>query len=138
MAPERVELPKGRPSPGLVREREALERFAADAYVGRSFGARVCARLPVQVPRVFLGYPIRPPGRPRPEDEEALLNLRSPTLIVQGSDDELGPLDVLKGLQKRNKNLEVQEIHGAGHSFGRHEKAALECAAKWLQEHARR
>lgn len=129
---QRVTLPRGRPSAGLGVEAAALGEYEADAYVGRSFGGRVCCRLPVKCPRVLLGFPIRPPGRPRPEDEAALLALRSPTLILQGSDDELGPLSVLEPLVKQNAKLKLEVIEGAGHAFGRHERRVLERAAQWL------
>jgi predicted alpha/beta-hydrolase family hydrolase len=133
VAATRVTLPKtGRPSPGLAAEAAALAKHAADAYVGRSFGGRVCIRLPARVPRVLLGFPIRPPGRPRPEDEAALLALRSPTLILQGAADELGPLDVLEPLCAQNPHLALEVLAGVGHSFGKAEKRVLERAAEWL------
>jgi predicted alpha/beta-hydrolase family hydrolase len=134
----RITLPKaGRPSPGLATEAAALAKHEAHAYAGRSFGGRVCIRLPAKVPRVLLGFPVRPPNRPRPEDEAALLALRSPTLILQGADDELGPIDVLEDLCKQNPALQLEIIDGAGHSFGRHEKRVLERAAEWLVKELR-
>jgi pimeloyl-ACP methyl ester carboxylesterase len=75
---------------------------------------------------------VRPPGKPRPLDEAALLEVTVPTLIVQGDQDELGPLKVLERLVKRNRLLELHVLEGAGHSFGRHEAAALDHAVAWL------
>jgi predicted alpha/beta-hydrolase family hydrolase len=132
LEPKRVTLPRGKPTPELAVEVAALLKHPADAYVGRSFGGRVCARVEAQVPRVLLGFPVRPPGRERPLDEAALLALRSPTLILQGSDDELGPVKVLEKLCRQNAALELEVIAGAGHSYGRHEKRVLERAAEWL------
>ncbi len=137
VAAKRVTLPRGRPTPGLEAEAAALARHEAAGYVGRSFGGRVCIRLPARVPRVLLGFPVRPPGRPRPEDEAALLALQSPTLILQGSADELGPLDVLAPLCAQNRHLHLEVIDGAGHAFGRHEKRVLERAAQWLVKELR-
>jgi predicted alpha/beta-hydrolase family hydrolase len=132
---EVIELPRGRPSPGLAAEAEALASHGeADAYVGRSFGGRVCLRLARQVPVVLLGFPVRPPGRPRPEDEAALLAWKAPGLILQGSDDELGPLRVLRPLVRKNPALTLEVIDGAGHAFGRQEKRVLERACEWLCE----
>ncbi len=128
----RVELPKGRPSPGLQVEQAALAEHPADAYVGRSFGGRVCIRLARPVPIVLLGFPVRPPGRPRPEDEAALSALRAPTLILQGAKDELGPLRVLRPIVRKNPCLTLEVIAGAGHSFGRSEGDVLKRAAAWL------
>ena len=132
LTPRRITLPRVRPTPAMEPEVAALQKHDADAYVGRSFGGRVCIRVPAQVPRVLLGFPVRPPGRERPEDEAALLALLSPTLIHQGSDDELGPLPVLEALCAKNRHLELEVISGAGHSFGRHEKAVLLRACEWL------
>lgn len=129
---KRVTLPRVKPTPELSAELAALKKHGAEAYVGRSFGGRVCIRDEAKVPRVLLGFPVRPPKRPRPLDEAALLSLRSPTLILQGSDDELGPLSVLEPLCAQNPNLELEVIDGAGHAFGRHEKRVLERAAAWL------
>jgi predicted alpha/beta-hydrolase family hydrolase len=102
--------------------------------VGRSFGGRVCLRLGRQRPVVLLGFPVRPPGRPRPEDEAALLSWRAAGLILQGSKDELGPLDVLEPLVRKNRKLRLEVVEGAGHSFGRQEAAVLDRAAAWLFE----
>ena len=40
---------------------------------------------------------------------------------LQGSDDELGPLKVLRPIVKQNSALTLEVIKGAGHSFGRHD-----------------
>ena len=81
---------------------------------------------------VLLGFPIRPPSRPRPDDEAALLAVRCPTLIVQGDADELGPLRVLRPLMRKSSALELAVIRGAGHSYGRRERLALDAVTAWL------
>jgi predicted alpha/beta-hydrolase family hydrolase len=134
----RVELPRGRPSPGLQVEVEALrERCAAVkgplVLIGRSFGGRVAARLVSSrdcAGLVLLGFPIRPPGKPRPDDVAALAAVRCPLLVVQGGKDPLGPLKVLKAAAPPHAQLEVLE--GVGHSFGRHERAALLRVCAWV------
>lgn len=138
IAPTIVELPKGRPSPHLAAEVDALERACPDGplmLVGRSFGGRVCARLAAkrEVLKVaLLGYPIHPPGRHRPEDEVALANLAVPTLIVQGDQDELGPMKVLKPIVEANRDLSLHVLRSTGHAFGGRELAALTATADWL------
>ncbi|MBF8299133.1 MAG: dienelactone hydrolase [Dehalococcoidia bacterium] len=105
--------------------------------VGRSFGGRICTFLAAEEPPdalAVLGYPIAPPGRPRPGDEAALLSLRCPTLIVQGDRDELGPMEALTGIAAQNPHIKVHSIPGVGHSFGKQEKAAIEAVALWLGE----
>jgi len=133
-----------RPSAGYARELDDL-RAARDALrgsaqlpvalVGRSFGGRMCAFLAALEPPaalVILGHPIAPPGRPRPKDEEALLAVACPTLIVQGDRDELGPLPALRRIAARKPDLDLVVIPGAGHELGPAEAEAVEHAARWL------
>jgi hypothetical protein len=105
--------------------------------VGRSFGGRICAR--VAATRevralVLLGFPIRPPGKPRPLDEAALAAVRCPTLVVQGDRDALGPLPVLEAVARLNPRVSVRVLAGAGHSFGRQTAVALDAVATWLEQ----
>jgi predicted alpha/beta-hydrolase family hydrolase len=132
-----------RPSRGYVSELEDL-RAARDALrpgherialVGRSFGGRMCAFLAAVEPPdalAILGHPISPPDRPRPADEEALLAVRCPTLVVQGERDELGPLSVLRRIALVNPLIDLAVIEGAGHDFGSRESQAVEQVARWL------
>ncbi|MGV3624419.1 MAG: alpha/beta family hydrolase [Archangium sp.] len=104
-------------------------------FVGRSFGGRLAIRLAAEqqfVAIVLLGFPVRPPSKKRPLDEAALAALTCPTLIVQGTKDELGPLSVLEPIVKKSKVLELLELDGAGHSFGSKEKKALEAVRLWI------
>ena len=133
-----------RPSPRYARElddirvaRDALRQdgFERIALVGRSFGGRMSAFLAAQEPPdalAILGHPIAPPGRARPEDEAALGGIACPTLVVQGSSDELGPLAVLERLAAANPHIDIVRIDGAGHDFGPHEREAVDAAARWL------
>ena len=132
-----------RPSRGYASELEDL-RAARDAlrtehqkiaFVGRSFGGRMCAFLAAVEPPdalAILGHPISPPDRPRPADEDALRGLRCPTLVVQGERDELGPLPVLQRIALLNPLIDLAVIEGAGHDFGAKETEAVEQIARWL------
>lgn len=106
-------------------------------FVGRSFGGRLSIRLAAELQfaaLVLLGFPVRPPSKKRPLDEAALAAVRCPTLIVQGTKDELGPLSVLRPIVKKSKCIEMLELEGAGHSFGSKEKKALEAVSAWLAQ----
>ena len=140
----RIAFSTKRPSPGYASEKREL-RAARDllvaragapvALVGRSFGGRMCAFLAAEEPPdalVILGYPISPPGRPRPADEAALRAISCPTLVVQGDHDELGPLAVLERIAGQNPRIDLVALHGAGHDFGPHEGEALDAVARWL------
>ncbi|HEV8228914.1 MAG TPA: alpha/beta fold hydrolase [Candidatus Limnocylindria bacterium] len=117
--------------------RAARDELGADrvALVGRSFGGRICAFLAAAEPPdalAILGHPIAPPGRPRPRDEDALANVRCPTLVVQGERDELGPLAVLQRIALTNPLIDLAVIEGAGHDFGAREGDAVAQVARWL------
>ncbi len=136
---QRLALARGRPSPGLGSEQAQVAAAVRGQrgpllLVGRSFGGRVCARYAAAHGAsavILLGFPVRPPGKRRPDDEAALLALRCPTLIVQGARDPLGPLRVLRPLAARNRHLTLQVVPSAGHAYGRHEAEALDVAAAW-------
>ncbi len=139
IAAKGITLAPGRPKPDLLIEIAQLKKAAKGCavLVGRSFGGRVCARYAVGYPPealVLLGYPIRPPGKPRPFDEAALKALKCPTLILQGQDDALGSPGLLSEVLAGNPFVTLEVIAGAGHSFGKHEKAAVARVAQWLSQ----
>ncbi len=103
--------------------------------IGRSFGGRVLLRLAVEKrvrALVLLGFPLRPPQKRRVSDEQALSQVRCPTLIVQGTHDELGPMDVVRAASADNPNVSICELPGVGHTFGRLERTAVEETVSWL------
>jgi uncharacterized protein len=121
----------------LRRARDALLADGAQqvALMGRSFGGRMCARLAaIESPAalVILGHPISPPRRPRPDDEQALANVRCPTLIVQGDRDALGPLDVLERIALDNPVIQLEVLPATGHQFGPRQAQAVALATTWL------
>ncbi len=126
---ERKAPPAGRPSPNLEAETrwllDELKRVKGPVCViGRSFGGRLALRashLTELAGIALLGFPIRPPKKRRPEDERLLHGVTAPTLIVQGSIDDLGPLRVIEATVKNNEQVVTHVIKGAGHAFGRHE-----------------
>lgn len=137
-------LPCGRASPGFERELAHLEAHAAGpapSLVGRSFGGRVALRyagLHRVRALVLLAFPVRPPGKPRPEDEAALLAVEAPTLIVQGDADPLGPVSVLAPLCARNPAVRLELLEAAGHGFtARQQRRAVELAAAFLRRPGR-
>jgi predicted alpha/beta-hydrolase family hydrolase len=105
------------------------------ALVGRSFGGRMCGFLAAIEPPdalAIVGHPISPPGRPRLRDEEALAAMTCPTLVVQGSADELGPVAVLERIAGGNPRIDLIVIAGAGHDLGPKEREAVDHVARWL------
>ena len=55
-----------------------------------------------------------------------------PTLVVQGKNDELGPVAVLERIAGQNPRIDLVVIDGAGHDLGSHEREAVEHVARWL------
>ena len=132
-----------RPSPGYADElddlRVARDRLRKDhgkvALVGRSYGGRMCAFLAELEPPdalAIVGHPIAPPDRPRPRDEAALAAITCPTLVVQGSADELGPLAVLERIAGQNARIDLVVIPGVGHELGGRTAEAVDHVARWL------
>jgi predicted alpha/beta-hydrolase family hydrolase len=113
-------------------EEEVSEVRGPLIIVGRSFGGRLAIRLAARrnlAAVVLLGFPIRPPGKQRPLDEQALAALTCPTWIAQGTKDDLGPMKVLRQFSGA---AEIFPVVGAGHSFGAKESATLDAAATWI------
>jgi len=114
---------------------ELLTAHEKIALVGRSFGGRMCAFLAALEPPdalAIVGHPISPPDRPRPRDEEALSGMSCPTLVVQGSADELGPVAVLERIAGQNPRIDLIVIDGAGHDLGTREREAVDHVSRWL------
>jgi predicted alpha/beta-hydrolase family hydrolase len=137
-----ISFTRKRPTEPFAIELDELRRARDQLHserlvlVGRSFGGRVCTRLAAAEPPfalILLGHPIAPRGRPRPEDEQALRDVKCHTLIVQGDHDALGPLDVLQRLAAVNQAIELYVLKGVGHNFGPRTKEAVEHAASWLK-----
>jgi predicted alpha/beta-hydrolase family hydrolase len=116
---------------------------------GRSFGGRMTSQAQALEPLpgvrglVFFAFPLHPAGKPSVSRADHLANIAIPMLFLQGSNDALAQLDLLKqtvaGLQGR---ATLDLIADADHSFhvparsGRNDPevmaAALATAAKWM------
>jgi predicted alpha/beta-hydrolase family hydrolase len=108
-----------------VRDRGWLEGRAL-VLGGKSMGGRMASHLaaaPGELPfpiagLVFLGYPLRPPGRPDKLRIEHLPSIAAPMLFVQGTRDTFGtPADLAPILAKLPALTTVQAIEGGDHSF---------------------
>ncbi|TCS60970.1 alpha/beta fold hydrolase [Varunaivibrio sulfuroxidans] len=103
MAQRRTDGKKRPPNPARVllqTWREAIDELSPASLIigGKSMGGRIASMLARTLedegapPRglVCLGYPFHPPGKPEKLRTAHLLNLRTPTLIIQGERDTLG------------------------------------------------
>jgi len=106
---------------------------------GKSMGGRIASHIASQhadgiAGLVFLGYPLHPPGRPEQRRDAHLPDIREPMLFVQGSRDQFGTADEIRGLRPRlNSRAELFEVADGDHSFkirvkvtGRKQDAVIE------------
>jgi predicted alpha/beta-hydrolase family hydrolase len=86
---------------------------------GKSMGGRIASMVADEAGvagLVCLGYPFHPPGNPTRTRVKHLENLRTPTLIVQGTRDSFGlPADVSS--YKLSKQIHIAWIESGDHSF---------------------
>lgn len=68
---------------------------------------------------LLLSYPLHPPKKPQQMRTQHFLELRTPTLFVQGTKDEFATIDEIETARKlvAGEN-ELLVIDGAGHSLG--------------------
>ncbi len=86
---------------------------------GKSLGGRIASMVADEAAVlgvVCLGYPFHPPGKAEKTRTKHLENLRTPTLILQGTRDSLGrPEEV--GSYKLSPALRIEWLEDGDHSF---------------------
>lgn len=117
----------------VVRE---LGGGAGVAIGGKSLGGRIASLVADEVGAralVCLGYPFHPPGTPERLRTRHLADLRTPTLIVQGTRDPFGRPEEVGGYAL-SEAIRIAWIEDGDHSFkprarsGRTERQNLEDA----------
>ena len=91
---------------------------------GKSMGGRMTSLaaavedLPGVRGLIFFGFPLHAPGKPSAERGEHLLDVKTPTLFLQGSRDKLADLARLRPLHKRlGRRATLKVLEEADHSF---------------------
>lgn len=91
---------------------------------GKSFGARMTSQAqaiePLEGVRglAFLGFPLHPTGKPSVERAAHLRKIRIPMLFLQGTNDKLAELPLLKPVvEQLGKRARLKLFRDAGHSF---------------------
>jgi hypothetical protein len=101
---------------------EVIERAGkpADLVIGgKSMGGRVASLVADKAGvrgLVCLGYPFHPPGQPEKLRVAHLEDMRTPTLVVQGSRDAFGTREEIAGY-KLSPSIEVVYMEQGDHSF---------------------
>lgn len=89
------------------------------AIGGKSMGGRIASMVADEIGAkalVCFGYPFHPPGKPKASRTEHLLQLKTPTLILQGTRDPFGGVDDVKAL-KLPKSIRIHFLEDGEHSF---------------------
>ena len=119
---------------------------------GRSFGGRMTsqaqakAALPHVRGLVFFAFPLHPAGKPSDERAEHLSDVTLPMLFLQGENDALATLDLLRpAVSRLGDRATLKLVPNADHSFhvpantGRKDadvlNEILDVAATWMERH---
>jgi len=91
---------------------------------GKSFGGRMTSQAQALEPLpdvrglVFYGFPLHPAGKPSDERAKHLDDIKVPMLFLQGTNDALADVDLLKPVVKRlGKRATLRLFEHADHSF---------------------
>jgi predicted alpha/beta-hydrolase family hydrolase len=117
---------------------------------GRSFGGRMTSQaqaldaLPSVRGLIFFAFPLHPAGKPGDERATHLNDVKIPMLFLQGDNDALAELDLLRRVIERlGQRATLQLLAHADHSFHAPAKSgrkdaevlaeALDAAAAWMR-----
>jgi len=116
---------RGAPDPGPILMqffRDTIDKVGGGSSLvigGKSMGGRIASMVADEADvlgSVCLGYPFHPPGRPDKTRTRHLENLRTSTLILQGTRDSFGsPEDVAR--YKLSPSIRVKWLEDGDHSF---------------------
>ena len=148
----------GPPGPGdAARDRAGLKNALAAMRKmisgrlflgGHSYGGRqssmLCAELSKGEPDLvaallLLSYPLHPPRKPEQQRTQHLPDLRTSTLLVQGTRDPFGSItEIEQALKMIPANTKLLPVEGAGHDLGFKRKGKREpLSAEILSEFAK-
>jgi predicted alpha/beta-hydrolase family hydrolase len=116
---------------------------------GKSFGARMTSQAQAKAPLegvrglAFFGFPLHPAGKPSIDRADHLAEIHVPMLFLQGTNDKLAELQLLKPVVEKLKLLATLHlVEAADHSFhvparsGRNDREAmneiLDALAAWV------
>jgi hypothetical protein len=90
---------------------------------GKSFGGRMTSQAQARAPLAgvrgiaFLGFPLHPAGRPATDRAQHLAGVRVPLLFLQGAEDKLAELSLLRPLCAGLGAATLHVIEHADHAF---------------------
>jgi predicted alpha/beta-hydrolase family hydrolase len=118
---------------------------------GKSFGGRMTSQAQAKAPLAgviglaFFGFPLHPAGKPSSDRADHLADVRVPMLFLQGTNDKLAELSLLKPVVARlGPRATLRLVEAADHSFhvparsGRNDREimgeVLDVLAAWIDE----
>jgi predicted alpha/beta-hydrolase family hydrolase len=90
---------------------------------GKSYGGRMCSHVvadgsaPQVKGLIYLGFPLHAPGKDGTKRADHLQQVSIPQLFLQGSNDKLARLDLIKQVVKAQSKAQLHVIDHADHSF---------------------
>lgn len=124
--------------------------LAGKSYGGRMSSQAVANHVVDHVSGiVFYGFPLHPPGKPSTERADHLIRIKVPMLFLQGSDDKLADISLMKETTgKLGDKARMQIFEHADHSFQTPKSLNIpydqtirrlaEVTKQWLDEHGKR
>ncbi len=122
-----------RPDPPGIAHAAVRAAVAAAAHAcpglpliagGKSFGGRMTSQAQAKAPLAgvaglaFFGFPLHPAGKPSSDRADHLADVKVPMLFLQGSNDKLAELELLKPvLKKLGSHATLHLVEAADHSF---------------------
>jgi hypothetical protein len=122
-----------RPDPPAIAHAAVRAAVAAAAQAcpglpliagGKSFGGRMTSQAQAKAPLagvaglVFFGFPLHAAGKPSSDRAEHLADVKIPMLFLQGTNDKLAEIDLLKPVLKKLGALATLHlVDAADHSF---------------------
>ncbi len=121
--PDRPEVAHATVRAAVAAVRQRLPKLPCFAG-GKSFGGRMTSQaqaiepLPGILGLVFVGFPLHPAGKPSIDRAAHLDQVRIPMLFLQGTDDDLAELKLLRPVCRRLRRLATLRLFAhADHAF---------------------
>lgn len=133
--------------PVVYKTIEKLIEFAQEQYPkvdlilsGKSFGGRMSSQYVAKYQPdnvkgiIFFGFPLHAMGKPSTERSKHLADINLPMLFLQGSNDKLADLSLLRPVLSQINTAKLKVLDAADHSFKAPKKSGLnkEAVYQWL------
>lgn len=135
---------------GIVIEHIIDKHSSLPIFIsGKSYGGRMASHLIAEstLPEVkgivYFGFPLHAPGRDSVDRASHLVNIKVPQLFIQGTNDKLANLELMKEVTDSLNNVQLEIIEYGDHSFNVPKKSGrtkdeiitliVNKSAEWIQ-----